>query len=544
MKYSRPAPQRQRFALVNLHALVLFQFQALHCETNYTSLCAFKTTSSRVTPENLPTLVNWRRAAPKACQNGSKLHLSSAFHPQTDGQTERVNQCLEIYLRCFIHATPTKWASWLYLAEFWYNTSYHSSLGKTPFEVLYGHSPNFFGITSQDSVVQDLQAWLSDRKLIQQLLKQHLNRAQQQMKHYADKKRSFREFHIGDWVYLKLQPYVQSSVAYRANHKLSFRYFGPFQITAKIGAVAYRLQLPDDSKIHPVFHVSQLRFTHGFSGTVLASLPASNSSLQIPLEFLDHRVAKQGNTTQSQLLTRWSDGHAEEATWENLEDLKTRFPAAPAWGQAGFQEWGIVRTPSDRRASAEREEQHCVPDDLQTTEPASASMGRARRQRRPNSRITGPEWVCASHIELGFMDFSAAAPAAETSGETKTRSTVEEEATGRAAKTVAATAVGGDGGGKAPPVKVPMPQGILQVILACEREPSEEIDAIIGYNVDDDFEKFQAEVRREFDKTGCYMVEESYLANIAAVQAELKEIWADSKIDWSTMITANWDDFN
>jgi transposase InsO family protein len=114
---------------------------------------------------------------------GTKLCLSSAYHPQSDGQTERVNQCVEAYLRCFIHACPRQWYSWLSLAEFWYNTSYHTSLGKSPFEVLYGHTPSQLGLESVEQCsVPDLSTWLQTRQLMLQQVKLHMQRAQYRMK--------------------------------------------------------------------------------------------------------------------------------------------------------------------------------------------------------------------------------------------------------------------------------------------------------------------------------------------------------------------------
>lgn len=88
------------------------------------------------------------------------------------------------------------------------------------------------------------------------LIQQHLTRAQKRMKHQADKSRSERVFSVGDWVYLKLQPYIQASLAPRANQKLAYKFFGPFQVVSRVGDVAYKLKLPDESAIHPIFHVS------------------------------------------------------------------------------------------------------------------------------------------------------------------------------------------------------------------------------------------------------------------------------------------------
>ena len=102
---------------------------------------------------------------------GTSLRLSSSYHPQTDGQTERVNQCLETFLRCFAHSCPSQCHRWLSLAEYWYNTSFHSALGKSPFEVLYGFPPRHMGL-DVDSVppVPDLASWLAGRRHMQELV--------------------------------------------------------------------------------------------------------------------------------------------------------------------------------------------------------------------------------------------------------------------------------------------------------------------------------------------------------------------------------------
>lgn len=271
-------------------------------------------------------------------RTGTTLKMSSSYHPETDGQTERVNQCLEGYLRCFAHACPTKWVQWLTLAESWYNTSTHSALGRSPFEVLYNRSPCQLGLTPADSSpVTDVQVWLEERTVMQELLRQHLERVRLRMKHQADKKRTERTFAVGEFVYLKLQPYVQSSVAPRAHHKLLFKYYGPYQILDRVGEVAYRLALPATSRIHPVIHVSQLKKAIGANVQVQTQLPSPLDALLVPSRILQRRLRQDGPAAVSQVLVQWSGQPENLATWEDHDDLKRRFPRAPAWGQAGFQ---------------------------------------------------------------------------------------------------------------------------------------------------------------------------------------------------------------
>jgi hypothetical protein len=112
------------------------------------------------------------------------------------------------------------------------------------------------GIDPPPAADGKLADWLQERAVMTELIRQHLVRAQDRMKKQADKNRTEHEFAVGTMVYLKLQPYVQSSVLPRANLKLSFKYFGPFKVLEKIRKVAYRLELPDHSAIHPMIHVS------------------------------------------------------------------------------------------------------------------------------------------------------------------------------------------------------------------------------------------------------------------------------------------------
>jgi len=169
---------------------------------------------------------------------------------------------------------------------------------------------------------------------MQQLIQQHLLRAQRKMKFQADKKRSFRSFNVGDSVYVKIQPYVQTSLAMRSSNKHSFRFFGPFKIEARIGEVAYKLQLPEGCLIYPVFHVSQLKPAVAPHVVVSQELPDPSLHFQVPQTILDRRLHVQNDSPIPQVLVKWSHLPAELSTWEDEEALKQEFPRAPAWGQA------------------------------------------------------------------------------------------------------------------------------------------------------------------------------------------------------------------
>ena len=193
---------------------------------------------------------------------GTKLKFSSAYHPQTDGQTEVVNRCLETYLRCMTGTKPRQWHRWISWDEYWYNTNYHEATKMTPFKAMYGRDPPLVirGDVAAISV-DEVAGMIQDRNEMLDILKDHLVHAQNWMKQQADKSGRGVEYKVGEMVYLKIQPYKLKKLAKRINQKLSPRYYGPYEIVEKIGEVAYSLKLPKDSKVHPVFHVSLLKST-------------------------------------------------------------------------------------------------------------------------------------------------------------------------------------------------------------------------------------------------------------------------------------------
>ena len=191
---------------------------------------------------------------------GTKVKLSTAFHPQTDGQAERTIQTLEDMLRACVLELKGSWDDHLPLIEFAYNNSYHSSIGMAPFEALYGRrcrSPvGWFEVGEVALLGPDL---VMDALEKVRMIRERLKTAQSRQKSYADVRRRDLEFKVGDWVYLKVSP-MKGVVRFGKKGKLSPRYVGPYEIIRRVGKVAYELGLPKEMElVHPVFHVSMLR---------------------------------------------------------------------------------------------------------------------------------------------------------------------------------------------------------------------------------------------------------------------------------------------
>ena len=157
---------------------------------------------------------------------------------------------------------------------------------------------------------------------------------------------------MGDQVLLKLQPYAQSSVVNHPYPKLAFKFFGPYKVLERIGPVAYRLELPSDSLVHPVFHISQLKpFTPNYT-PVYSALPLLSdlsAADLFPEAVLDRRLVKKGNRAVPQVLVKWAHLPSTSATWEDFYVVQRRFPSALAWGQASSAAGGDVTpaTPSE-----------------------------------------------------------------------------------------------------------------------------------------------------------------------------------------------------
>ncbi|KAD5318085.1 hypothetical protein E3N88_18031 [Mikania micrantha] len=230
---------------------------------------------------------------------GTQLNLSTSYHAQTDGQSERTIQTLEDMLRTCVLDFGVNWDSHLPLIEFSYNNSYHSSIGCAPFEALYGR-------------------------------KCRLQATRSRQKSYADKRRKPLEFQVGDRVMLKVSPW-KGVVRFAKKGKLTPRYVGPFDIIERIGPVAYRLSLPDElSGVHDVFQVSNLKKCLADETLIIPieeiQLDEHLRFVEEPLEIMDNKVKKLRRSRIPIVKVRWNSRRGPEFTWEREDHMRNKYP--------------------------------------------------------------------------------------------------------------------------------------------------------------------------------------------------------------------------
>ncbi|KAB2632511.1 S ribonuclease [Pyrus ussuriensis x Pyrus communis] len=258
---------------------------------------------------------------------GTRLLYSTAYHPQTDGQSERTIQTLEDMLRASVLQFGDAWHQRLDLMEFAYNNSFHSSIGMAPFEALYGRAcrtPLCWSEVGERVLVGPEIVEETTQNV--QVIKSNLKAAQDRQKSLADRRATDRTYEVGDWVFLKLSPW-RGVVRFGKKGKLSPRYIGPYVVTERVGEVAYRLELPPElARVHNVFHVSMLRHYVADPSHVIPPQPLEiNPDLtydEEPVTIIDWKEKVLRSKTVNLVKVLWRNHSVEEATWETEDRMR------------------------------------------------------------------------------------------------------------------------------------------------------------------------------------------------------------------------------
>jgi hypothetical protein len=262
---------------------------------------------------------------------GTHLIHSLAYQPQTDGQTERVNQILEDMLRACVMEHPGSWDKNLPWAEFLHNNSYQESLKMAPFEVLYGHHCHtpLNWIEPREKVIFGPDI-VDEAEATVRCIQDNLWATKSCQESYANKRHRPLEFEVGDHVYLKVSP-VKGVKRFGMKGKLAPRYIGLFPILEKCGTVAYKLEFPLSlAGVHDIFHVSQLKkCLNAPMDVVLPEVTPLGVDLtypEHPIKILDQKDHVTRHKTVKFFKVQCSNHSEEEATWESEEFLQSYHP--------------------------------------------------------------------------------------------------------------------------------------------------------------------------------------------------------------------------
>lgn len=201
----------------------------------------------------------------------------------------------------------------------------------TPFQALYGFAPPMVTeVVLPDCPDLSVQEQLRNRQVALQVIKDNLLKAQARIKQQADKRRSEREFELGDMVYLKIQPYRHTSLTTHKTVKLHSKFYGPYKIMERIGKTAYKLLLPEGCQLHNVFHVSKLKRHIGPQVISCPDLPLVDEKGYIKVAaaaILQRRMIPRNNEPVVQWLIHWINLPPSEASWEDADFIRKVFPS-------------------------------------------------------------------------------------------------------------------------------------------------------------------------------------------------------------------------
>ena len=265
-------------------------------------------------------------------QLGVKLLYSTAYHPQTDGMSERTNQTVEIALRHYIHTAPdpASWPDMLPKLQAGLNSASSTTTGKTPYDIAYGFEPNqALDLSSTDKLI-DFDTKIIARKEASDAIAF----ASMTQKFYYDRKHQLMFFRKGDQVLIRLHKGYDIPATALTGKKYGQQYAGPFKIVDRVGRLAYRLELPDHWRIHNVFTVAQLeplpdtedpfhRPRPDNPPSVFVEGDTDNWKSYYVQKLLNRRVIRQGRGGKlvTQYLVRWEGYGPEHDDWRSIDEL-------------------------------------------------------------------------------------------------------------------------------------------------------------------------------------------------------------------------------
>jgi hypothetical protein len=257
---------------------------------------------------------------------GTKLHMTSAFHPQADGQSEAANKVITMYLRCLTGDRPRQWLRWLPWAEYVYNTAFQASLRDTPFKIVYGRDPpSIRSYEPGETRVAAVAKSMAERDELLADARCRLEQAQAVYKRHYDKNHREARYAVGDWVWLRLRHRAPASLQGAPKGKLRPRFYGPYRVAAIINDVAYRLELPPRARLHDVFHIGLLKPFVGTPPAVPPALPPTHHGATQPVP--DRATRTRLARGVRQVLVHWQGEPAASATWEDIDSFIDRYPS-------------------------------------------------------------------------------------------------------------------------------------------------------------------------------------------------------------------------